>query len=74
MLDPAKSQMRAFLAMGQSSPVMFINCQRYYPEVRYPGGFSDKGYKEIVVHRKAGLEVAQTMVLSPQDFLINTLA
>lgn len=32
------------------------------------------GYAEISVHRKAGLAVAQTMVLSPQDFLINTLA
>jgi hypothetical protein len=32
------------------------------------------GYDEIVVHRKAGLEVAQTLVLSPQEFLINTLA
>ncbi len=31
------------------------------------------GYEEIAVHRKAGLEVAQTMVLSPQDFLIDTL-
>ena len=31
------------------------------------------GYAEIAVHRKAGLEVVQTMVLSPQDFLINTL-
>ena len=32
------------------------------------------GYEEIAVHREAGLEVVQTMVLSPQDFLINTLA
>ena len=32
------------------------------------------GYEEIVLHRKAGLEVCQTMVLSPQNFVINTLA
>jgi hypothetical protein len=33
------------------------------------------GYEEIAVHREAGLEVVQTTVLNPQDFLINnTLA
>ena len=32
------------------------------------------GYEEIALHRKAGLEVCQTMVMSPQNFLINTLA
>lgn len=142
MIDPTKSQMQAFLATDQASPVIFVNCHRYYSEARYPGGFSDDrypvnvsgreafhrylkevssrfvpqvggrlllagavdmvfigeghwdeiiigqypsksdamripalpGYDEIVVHRKAGLEVAQTLMLSPQDFLINTLA
>ncbi len=142
MIDPTESQVRAFLATDQASPVIFINCHRYYSEARYPDSFSDDrypakvpgheayhrylkevssrfvpqvggrlllagavdlvfigeghwdeivigqypsksdamripslpGYEEIVVHRKAGLEFAQTMVLSPQDFLINTLA
>jgi hypothetical protein len=32
------------------------------------------GYEEIVLHRKAGLKVCQTMVLSPRNFVINTLA
>lgn len=31
------------------------------------------GYDDIAIHRKAGLELAQTMVLCPQEFLINTL-
>ena len=31
------------------------------------------GYEEIAIHRIAGLEVAQTLVLSPQELLINTL-
>lgn len=31
------------------------------------------GYDEIAIHRTAGLEIAQTMVLSPLDFFINTL-
>ncbi len=142
MIDPSESQMRALLATDQASPVIFINCHRYYTEAKYPRGFSDDrypakvsgreayhrylkevssrfvpqvggrillagavdmvfigegnwdeivigqypsksdamrvptlpGYEEIVVHRKAGLEAAETMVLSPQDFLINTLA
>jgi hypothetical protein len=32
------------------------------------------GYEEIVVHRKAGLQAAQTMLLSRHNFVINTLA
>jgi uncharacterized protein (DUF1330 family) len=32
------------------------------------------GYDEIAIHRKAGLKAAQTMVLSPEDFLINAVA
>ena len=31
------------------------------------------GYAELAIHRKAGLQAAQTLVLSPQDFLLNTL-
>jgi uncharacterized protein (DUF1330 family) len=133
--------MQAFQATDQTSPVVFINCHRYYAEARYPDDYNDDrypvtvsgrdafhryfkevssgfvhqvggrlllagpvdmvfigegswdeviighypskahamrvttlpGYEEIAVHRKAGLEVAQTMVLSPQDFFINTL-
>jgi uncharacterized protein (DUF1330 family) len=46
----------------------------YYPSksdaMRVP---TLEGYEEIAVHRTAGLEYAQTMVLSPQDFLINTM-
>jgi uncharacterized protein (DUF1330 family) len=142
MSDPTEIQMQAFLATDQTSPVMFVNCHRYYVEARYPSGFSDEryptnvsgreayhrylkevssrfvpqvggrvllagavdmvfigegqwdeivigqypskanamrvtslpGYDEIAIHRKAGLEVVQTMVLSPQDFLINAVA
>ena len=142
MIDPTQSQMQAFLATDQASPVIFVNCHRYYTEARYPGDYSDDryptkvsgrdayhrylkevasrfvpqvggrlllagpvdmvfigdggwdeivigqyptksdamriptlpGYEEIVVHRKAGLKVAQTMVLSPQNFNIDTLA
>jgi hypothetical protein len=29
---------------------------------------------EVAVHRKAGLEFVQTMVLNQQDFLINKVA
>jgi len=29
------------------------------------------GYTDIAVHRLAGLEAAQTMVMSPQEFFIN---
>ena len=32
------------------------------------------GYEEIVIHRMAGLEVAQTLVLSPGDLFIDALA
>lgn len=32
------------------------------------------GYDEIVIHRAAGLEVAQTLVLSPGDLFIDALA
>jgi hypothetical protein len=31
------------------------------------------GYEEIAIHRKAGLEVVQTLVLSPQEMMINNL-
>ena len=142
MIDPTESQMQAFLATDQTSPVIFVNCHRYFSQARYPGDFNDEryptnvsgreayhrylkevssrfvgqvggrvvlagavdmvfigeghwdeivmgqypskahamsvtslpGYDEIAVHRKAGLEVAQTLVLSPQEFLINKLA
>lgn len=142
MIDPTESQMRAFLAMDQTRPVIFVNCHRYHAHARYPVDFSDErypvdvagheayhrylkevssrfvpqvgglvliagavemvfigaghwdeivmglypskadamrvptlpGYDEIAVHRKAGLERAQTLVLSPQDFIINNLA
>lgn len=142
MIDPTDAQMQAFLDTDQTSPVIFVNCHRYYDEARYPGDYSDDrypvnvsgcdayhrymkevasrfvpqvggrlllagpvdmvfigdgnwdeivigqypsmsdamrlptlpGYEEIVVHRKAGLKAAQTMVLSPQNLSINTLA
>lgn len=32
------------------------------------------GYEEIAVHRKAGLKIAQTMVLSPEQLTIDALA
>lgn len=32
------------------------------------------GYEEIVLHRKAGLKVCQTMMSSPRNFIINTLS
>ncbi len=32
------------------------------------------GYEEIAVHRKAGLQEAQTMLLNPQNFVISALA
>lgn len=32
------------------------------------------GYEELAVHRLAGLETAQTLVLSPETLMINTLA
>ena len=141
-MEPTESQMRVFLATDQTSPVVFVNCHRYFTEARYPADFSDErypvnvsgceayhryleevaskfvpqvggrlllagpvdmifigdghwdeivisqypsklaamrvptlpGYAEIAVHRKAGLEVAQTMVLSLQAFLINTVS
>jgi len=139
--DPTESQMRAFLATDQTSPVIFINCHRYFSEAQYPGDFSDDryptnvsgqtayhrylkevasrfvpqvggrvllagsvemvfigvgdwdeivigqypsksaamrvpalpGYEEISIHRKAGLQIAQTLVLSPKEFFLNTL-
>ena len=142
MIDPTESQMQAFLETDQASPVIFVNCHRYFPEARYSHDFNDDryptnvsgreayhrylkevssrfvpkvggrlllagavdmvfigeghwdeivmgqypskahamriptmpGYEEIAIHRIAGLEVAQTLVLSPQEFLINTLA
>jgi len=142
MTNPTETQMAAFLATDQESPVIFVNCHRYYAEARYPGGFSDEryptnvsgreayhrylkevssrfvpqvggrlmlagpvelvfigeghwdeivigqypskanamrvtslpGYEEIAIHRIAGLEVVQTMVMNPQDFLINAVA
>jgi uncharacterized protein (DUF1330 family) len=142
MTDPSESQMQAFMATDQASPVIFVNCHRYFSEARYAGDFSDEryptnvsgreayhrylkevasrfvprvggrvllagavdmvfigdgrwdeivmsqypskahamriptmpGYEEIAVHRKAGLETAQTLVLSPQGLLINSLA
>jgi uncharacterized protein (DUF1330 family) len=141
MIDPTPAQMEIFLDTDQASPVIFVNCHRYFSEARYPGDYSDDrypvnvsgrdayhryfkevssrfvhqvggrlvlagpvdmvfigegdwdeviighypskahamqvpalpGYDEIVLHRKAGLEVCQTMVMSPQNFLINTL-
>ena len=141
MIDPSASQMEDFLATDQDSPVMFLNCHRYYAQAQYPDDFNDEryppnvsgqvayhrylkqvssifvtqvggrlvlaggvdmvfigdghwdeivigqypskahamrvtalpGYEEIAIHRKAGLEVVQTMVLSPRDFFINTL-
>ena len=142
MIDPSESQSKAFFATDQTSPVIFLNCHRYFSQARYPDDFvvdryptnvcgreayhryfsevSSKfvprvggrillagavdmvfigegdwdeiilgqypskehamritampGYEEIAIHRKAGLEVAQTLVLSPQDFLITPLA
>jgi uncharacterized protein (DUF1330 family) len=142
MIDPNESQMQVFLATDQDSPVIFVNCHRYYSEARYPAGFSDEryptdvtgreayhryfkevssryvpqvggrillagpvdmvfigeghwdeiimglypskthamriptlpGYEELAFHRTAGLETAQTLMLSPESFLINTLA
>ena len=142
MIDPSESQAQAFFATDQTSPVIFVNCHRYFPEASYPDDFSDEryptnvsgreayhryfkevssefvprvggrillagsvdmvfigeghwdeiimgqypskahaisittmpGYEEIAIHREAGLEVAQTLVLSPQELLINTLA
>jgi uncharacterized protein (DUF1330 family) len=141
MINPTEFQMQTFLATDQASPVIFVNCHRYYTNARYPDDFSDEryptnvsgreayhrylkqvsskfvtqvggrlvlagavdmvfigegqwdeivigqypsksnamrvpalpGYEEIAVHRTAGLKLAQTMVMSPQDFLINTL-
>jgi len=141
MIDPSDSQMQAFLATDQASPVIFVNCHRYFSEARYSADFNDEryptnvsgrdayhrylkevssrfvpqvggrllfagpvdmvfigegnwdeivigqypskshamrvpalpGYDEIVVHRKAGLEAVQTMVLSPENFLINNI-
>lgn len=141
MTDPTEFQMQAFLATDQASPVIFVNCHRYFSVARYADDFDDErypinvsgreayhrylkevstkfvpqvggrlllagavdmvfigeghwdeiiigqypsksdamrvptlpGYEEIVVHRKAGLEVVQTMVLNLQDFHINTL-
>jgi uncharacterized protein (DUF1330 family) len=142
MTVPTETQMQAFLATDQASPVIFVNCHRYYAEARYPGDFNDEryptnvsgreayhrylkevssrfvpqvggrlllagpvemvfigegrwdeivigqypskanamrvtslpGYDEIAIHRIAGLEAVQTMVMNPQDFLINTVA
>lgn len=142
MIDPNESQLQDFLASDQASPVVFINCHRYYSEAKYPDDYRDDrypvnvsgrdayhryfkevssrfvnqvggrillagpvdmvfigegdwdeviiglypskahamrvpalpGYEEIVLHRKAGLGVCQTMVLSPGNFVINTLA
>lgn len=141
MTDPTEIQMQAFLATNQASPVIFVNCHRYFSEARYSDEFNDEryptnvsgreayhrylkevsskfvpqvggrvllagavdmvfigeghwdeivigqypsksdamrvttlpGYEDIAVHRTAGLEYAQTLVLSPRDFLINTL-
>ena len=142
LIDPTESQLQAFMETDQASPVIFVNCHRYFSQARYPDDFSDEryptnvsgreayhrylkevssrfvprvggrlllagavdmvfigeghwdeivigqypskahamripampGYKEIAIHREAGLEVAQTLVLSPQELLINTLA
>ncbi len=142
MIDPSESQMQAFMATDQASPVIFVNCHLYFSQARYPDDFSDEhfptnvsgreayhrylkevssrfvprvggrlllagpvdmvfigdghwdeivmgqypskahamsitampGYDEIAIHRKAGLKAAQTMVLSPEDFLINAVA
>ena len=142
MIDPSESQAQVFFATDQTSPVIFVNCHRYYAQARYPDDFADDryptnvsgreayhryfsevsskfvprvggrillagkvdmvfigagdwdeiimgqypskenalsitampGYEELAIHRKAGLELAQTLVLSPQELLINTLA
>jgi uncharacterized protein (DUF1330 family) len=141
MIDPSESQAQAFFASDQNSPVIFLNCHRYFPRARYPDDFNDHrypinvsgheayhryfsevsgrfvprvggqiqlagavdmvfigegnwdeiimsqypskahamripampGYEELAVHREAGLEFAQTLVLSPQEMMINIL-
>jgi len=141
MIDPSESQAQAFFATDQASPVIFVNCHRYFSQARYPDDFIDDrypsnvsgreayhryfsevsskfvprvggrillaglvdmvfigegdwdeiiigqypskehamritampGYEELAIHRNAGLKTAQTLVLSPQEFIINTL-
>jgi uncharacterized protein (DUF1330 family) len=141
MIDPSESQAQAFFATDQTSPVIFVNCHRYFSQARYPDDFIDDlypgnvsgreayhryfsevsskfvprvgghillagsvdmvfigegdwdeiiigqypskehamriptmpGYEELAIHRSAGLKTAQTLVLSPQEMMINTL-
>ena len=53
MIDPTESQKEEFFATDQSSPVVFINCHRYYPEAKYSDDFNDDRYPKNVSGREA---------------------